>query len=265
MIAGPPRKPVQVPLAVRKIAGGIPRPVWENELGGLTFAVGADSPSRYIKWAPVGSGIDLAAEAERLRWAAAHSPVPEVLGEGNDAAGAWLILSPIPGENAVSDRWKADPETAVRAIGRGLRALHDALPVAECPFGWQAADRLADARRRAAAGLIDPARWHRQHQHLDIAQALELLAEIPPLDRLVVCHGDACAPNTLLDSKGEWCGHVDLGDLGLADRWADLAVATWSTTWNYGQGWEEALLAAYGTAPDEIRTTYYRLLWDLGP
>ena len=113
--------------------------------------------------------------------------------------------------------------------------------------------------------MIDPARWHRQHQHLDIAQALELLAEIPPLDRLVVCHGDACAPNTLLDSKGEWCGHVDLGDLGLADRWADLAVATWSTTWNYGQGWEEALLDAYGIAPDETRTAYYRLLWDLGP
>jgi kanamycin kinase len=24
---------------------------------------------------------------------------------------------------------------------------------------------------------------------------------------------------------------VDLGELGIADRWADLAVATWSTEW----------------------------------
>jgi kanamycin kinase len=51
----------------------------------------------------------------------------------------------------------------------------------------------------------------------------------------------------------------------VADRWADLAVATWSTSWNYGPGWEAPLLDAYGVAPDPDRTHYYRLLWELGP
>ncbi len=64
---------------------------------------------------------------------------------------------------------------------------------------------------------------------------------------------------------GRWSGHVDLGELGVADRWADLAVATWSTTWNYGPGWEIPLLDAYGVPPDPPRTRFYRLLWDLGP
>jgi kanamycin kinase len=81
----------------------------------------------------------------------------------------------------------------------------------------------------------------------------------------VVCHGDACAPNTLLDEAGHFAGQIDLGSLGVGDRWADLAVATWSTLWNYGPGWEPALLDAYGVTPDEARTRYYRLLWDLGP
>jgi hypothetical protein len=58
---------------------------------------------------------------------------------------------------------------------------------------------------------------------------------------------------------------VWVNELGVADRWADLAIATWSTTWNYGPGWETALLDAYGIAPDPDRTRYYRLLWDLGP
>jgi len=58
---------------------------------------------------------------------------------------------------------------------------------------------------------------------------------------------------------------VDLGSLGTADRWADLAVATWSTQWNCGAGWEQLLLDAYGTDPDPGRSAYYRLLWDLGP
>jgi hypothetical protein len=47
--------------------------------------------------------------------------------------------------------------------------------------------------------------------------------------------------------------------MGVADRWADLAVATWSTTWNYGHGWESTLLDAYGIDPDPSRSAYYRL------
>jgi len=35
--------------------------------------------------------------------------------------------------------------------------------------------------------------------------------------------------------------------------------------WNFGAGWEELLLDAYGIDPDPARTAYYRLLWDLGP
>ena len=79
----------------------------------------------------------------------------------------------------------------------------------------------------------------------------------------MVCHGDACAPNTLLYPDGRWSGHVDFGLLGTGDRWADIAVATWSAEWNYGPGWEPLLLDAYGVEPDAERTRYYRLL--VGP
>jgi kanamycin kinase len=50
----------------------------------------------------------------------------------------------------------------------------------------------------------------------------------------------------------------------VGDRWSDLAVATWSLSWNFGPGWEDTLLEAYGVDPDPVRTAYYRLLWDLG-
>ena len=102
--------------------------------------------------------------------------------------------------------------------------------------------------------------WPAPGAPLRTGQALDLLAAPPPIDRLVVCHGDSCAPNTLLTEDGCWSGHVDLGDLGLADRWADLAIATWNVTLNYGPGWEGLLLGAYGVAPDATRTGYYRLV-----
>lgn len=93
--------------------------------------------------------------------------------------------------------------------------------------------------------------------------SLHLVRDPPPIDKLVVCHGDACVPNTMIDSDGTWSGHVDLAVLGTADRWADIAVATWSTEWNYGRGWESTFLDAYGVEADTTRTAFYRDLWDL--
>jgi kanamycin kinase len=227
-----------IPEVVAQLAAGEPvRPVWDNEVGGRTFEVGTGDDRRFVKWSPHTSGIDLTKEVTRLRWAGAFTPVPRVLDHGADDTAAWIVSAALPGESAVSDRWKADPTTAVTQIGRALRALHDALPVDTCPFSWSVDDRVVDAEPEDVPSVR------------------------PPIDRLVVCHGDACSPNTLIDDDGHWSGHVDLGDLGVADRWADLAVATMASGWNFGPGWEDTLLEAYGIEPDPERTRFYRRLW----
>jgi len=125
-------------------------PVWRNELGGLTFEVAVGAGREFIKWTPAGSGLDLDREIARLRWAAPWLAVPHVLDHGSDDDGAWMVTAGIPGDSAVSDRWAADPGTAVTAIGEGLRAVHDTLPVGDCPFSWSSQTRIADAHRRAA-------------------------------------------------------------------------------------------------------------------
>jgi aminoglycoside phosphotransferase len=267
-LGGTPRAPEgkPVPRPVTDLAAGRPvREVWENAVGGRTFEVGGAAGRYFIKWTPASSGIDLAREAARLEWARSYITVPRVLGHGRGDAESWLVTFALPGENAVTDRWRADPATAVTAIGEGLRVMHEAMPAEACPFSWMAEDQLDDVRRRAGLGHLDPASWHPVHRSLSTEQALDRLADIPPVDRLVVCHGDACAPNTLITEDGRCSGHVDLDQLGVADRWADLAVATWSVDWNYGPVWEDLLLSAYGVGPDPERTRYYRLLWDLGP
>lgn len=252
-----------VPAVVAAIAGSSSvRCVWRNELGGLTFEI--LGTRRFVKWAPAGAALPLLEEAERMRWAHRYTPVPRVIDAGSAADGStWLLTAALHGTTAVADRWKSEPRTAVRAIGEGLRAFHEALPVATCPFTWSADERVARARALVDAGRADPARWSRSHRHLTPEGAMTIVADPPPIDRLVVCHADACAPNTLIDENGRWSGHVDLGRLGTGDRWADLAIATWSTEWNYGQDWEAELLEAYGVDPDPERTRYYRLLWDV--
>jgi kanamycin kinase len=199
--------------------------VWVNGLGGVTFRVG--SGTEFIKVArKVGEAgaFDFADEARRLRWAAPFATVPPVLDFGVDGDWAWLRTGGVPGLSAVHPRWLAAPDVAVRAIGVGLRTLHDSLPASSCPFDWSAASRLAMLAPARRADLGDP----------------------PPADRTVVCHGDACSPNTLINDHGRCCGHVDFGALGVADRWADLAVATLSLQWNYpGRVWDAEFFAAY--------------------
>jgi kanamycin kinase len=42
-----------------------------------------------------------------------------------------------------------------------------------------------------------------------------------------------------------------------------LAVASWSTVWNYGAGWVATLYDSYGIDPDEEKIRFYRILWGL--
>ncbi|MGW8482932.1 phosphotransferase [Microbacterium sp. NPDC055903] len=234
---------IEIPERVLDLARGARlAPVWRNGLGGLTFRT---DDGRYIKHGPHDLEANMRDEAERMRWAARWIAVPVVLEQGADADHEWLVTEAVEGSSAVDPRWSDDPATAVRAVGEGLRMLHEALPVPECPWSWGVEARRANAARR---GVVIP----------------DALGTVPEIDRLVVCHGDACMPNTLLSANGAVTGHVDLAALGVADRWADIAVASMSTVWNVGQGWEDALIEAYGVEPDRERLAYYRDLWNAG-
>jgi kanamycin kinase len=219
--------------------------VWENEEGGLTFRIGEGPSGVHAKWGPPQHRDLFRREADALGWAASWIRVPRVVDIDVDDAdgGVLLVTSTIPARSAVDPLWIARPERAVRACGEGLRAFHDALPVADCPFSWGVAERVAEA---AVRGVTVP----------------DGLRVPPPVDRAVVCHGDPCVPNTLLDDDGAPIAFVDLGALGVADRWADLAVGSMSIEWNYGPGLEHLYFEGYGVDPDPERIEYYRGLWN---
>jgi kanamycin kinase len=220
-----------IPAIVFELAGNRqPHLVWRNDLGGLTFQLG----DRYVKWNPRQNGIDLEHERVRLDWISQRHPAPRVVAFGGNARAQWLVTLALPGESAVGDRWRRRRGDAIRAIATGLRAMH-AISVESFPAAWT------------------PQVW--------VGKRPRSLGPAPPIDQPVLVHGDACAPNTLISPGGVWAGHVDLGDLAVGDRWADLAIASLSLDWNFGEGHQHELYAAYGTEPDERRIRYYRELW----
>ncbi len=203
------------------------------------------------------------AEAERLIWAGHHLPVPMVIDSGSTPASTWVLTDAMAGLDATNEAFRSDTAGLVRRLAVGLRRFHEA-PATSCPFNFRIDDALTLARDRLDHGVIDPARdFHPEHAHLSAQEAVRKLESArPPAEDAVVCHGDYCVPNILMNEKGV-VGYVDLGELGVSDRWWDLAVATWSLTWNFGPGYESLFLDAYGVGPNEHKMRFYRLLYDV--
>ena len=220
-----------IPDVVVDLAGGEPLElVWRNDLGGLTFRLG----DRFVKWNPGHNGIDLERERIRLEWISARHPAPRVLDYGTQGSAQWLVTAALPGEHAVGDTWRARRCEAIQAIATGLRAIH-AIPAHDLPPRWT--DEV----------------W--------VGRTPPSLGPRPPVEDPVVVHGDACAPNTLISAEGRWTGNVDFADLAVGDRWADLAVASLSIDWNFGEGHQHELFDAYDIEPGEERIRWYRKLW----
>ncbi|WP_406053590.1 APH(3') family aminoglycoside O-phosphotransferase [Kribbella sp. NBC_00889] len=195
------------------------------------------------------------AEAERLEWLARQGiEVPRIV----DHRQGVLTTSVVPGVPASFD-WSGEQWPAVVATFVELaRALHS-LPIEDCPFRRDLDTTIAEARSRVAAGLVDL-------DNLEDAYAgwtgEQLLAQLertrPASEDLVVCHGDLTLDNVLVDPRtGGLTGVIDVGRLGVADRWLDLAILQRELTAEPFA----ALLAGYGlTGPDQDKLAFFILL-----
>jgi kanamycin kinase len=218
----------------------------------------------YVKVLARGLYPSLRDEQVRIEWARDRLPVAPVLDYGTNEDVEWLMLGALPGQDATQPELIADPATTVTILARALRAFHEA-PIDDCPFDFTLDVALEHGRRRVEGDGVPKSKgdFHEEYLHLSPAGALEVLEKTRPASEdVVLCHGDYCFPNILIED-GEATGYLDLGEMGLADRWWDLAVATWSCDWNVGPGYQDLFLESYGIERDEERIAYYRLLYDL--
>lgn len=214
--------------------------------GATTYSL-AGATNLYVKIAPA-----MVAEAQRIEWLSRTGiSGPTVVDAGESDGIEWLVMTAVPGR-AVYEPWPSEQRMRViDAAADQLRALHT-LPIRDCPFDRTLDVALADARKRQPDNA-------------------ELLAELdrlrPTTEDLVVCHGDFCTPNVMISAETlQPAGLLDLGKLGRADRYADLALMCGSLANGlnpqYGQEHVDRFLIAYGADPNDTRLTYYlRLDW----
>lgn len=225
-------------------------------------------------YAKTGTGPvrqELDDERERLLWLATTDiPAPEVVDWEDDGETATLVTAALPGV-PLSELPSAAAPDAVKTLGGFLRRLHS-LDREGCPFERWLAVTVPLARVNVDHGRVDEDDVDDERVGQSASARLEQLLEQRPraeeleVGDLVVCHGDACLPNVLVDPDSlEVTGIVDVGRLGIADRHLDLALAARSvsdTSLNpaYGPAAADAMLAAYGLPTDPWRLDFYRLL-----
>lgn len=241
-------------------------PVTAGESGAAVFR-GADG-TRYAKCVAAADAADLKAERDRVAWLSEQGvPGPRVLGWYSGGAGACLVTGAVSGVPA--DQVSAvDLRASWERIADAVRGLHE-VPVQQCPFRRDLDGMVALARDVVTRGAVNPEFLPVEQQHTPAAELLARL--VPQLARrrdqeaaeTVVCHGDLCLPSIVLDPQTlDVSGFIDLGRLGLADRYADLALLltsareTWTDEERAGAA-DAAFAERYGISLDHDRLCFY--------
>ncbi len=116
-------------------------------------------------------------------------------------------------------------------------------------------------RERIDAGLVDTGDFDEERRGWTAEQVWDELVGLLPLALdSVVTHGDFSLDNLLL-LGGEAVGCIDVGRVGIADRWQDLAIL-WNCLGEFDPLVRDALLAGYGVAAVDERKLRIHLLLD---
>lgn len=259
--------PIPLPPSWRgRLAGATWEREPEGESGGIIYRVmTSDGTPLFLKYGEGAVADAVADEAIRLRWLQGRVPAARLVSSVVDPDAAWLLTSTVPGRTG--DAWlEAKPEMleqVVHGFASMLIMLH-ALPPDECPFDASAAVRLAAARRLVAAGAVDEDDFADDHLGMSAAA---VLAEAEALSGVVtgrvVTHGDFSLGNTLLDASGRVTGCIDVGRLGVADPYQDIAIF-WENLGDFGEEAQRMFLAAAGIDEvDDERLRFHRTLDEL--
>jgi streptomycin 3"-kinase len=258
MLSSTPKLPA-LPLGQRWLS------VEHGESGAQVYR--SSDGQRYAKLAAQPRALE--AEWQRTTWAAAQGlAVPHVLDWISNDDGSCLVTSALPGVPASALSAK-QLTAAWPSMVQQLRELH-AFPVDACPFERGLRSMYTLATEVVARNAVNPDFLAPEDRALNGAQLLARIDnELPQRlaqeanDR-VVCHGNACTPNFLIDPDTLRCtGMIDLGRLGTADRYVDLSLLlanareAWQTP-QQAQRAHDALFALLAIPqPDHERLRFY--------
>ena len=258
-----------LPRGLQAMLAGQPYSLDSTGMSGASIALYED---KVLKIQPVSR--ETRTEAAMLRWLEGRLPAPRCLYRTEENGVQYLLMTRLRGEMACAPSLLEDPAALVSSLAEALRRLWET-PIAGCPAVWMLDEKLAAAREAVERGAVDMDNVEPETfgpgGFSGPSALLEWLCGHRPPEEPVLSHGDFCLPNLFFEN-GRLSGYLDLGRMGVADRWQDIALCYRSLRHNYDGTYSGAprrdfdpnsLFAALGIEPDWDKIRYYLLLDEL--
>ncbi len=214
-------------------------------------------------------------EARVSRWLKDRIPVPRIAAYCTAGKRAYCLMSRIYGKMLCDEVYMTNPQKLLDIVTQALQMLWS-VDISDCPCDNSLSVKLAMAGHNVENGKVDldnvEPETFGENGFSSPAELLRWLENNRPEEDSAFSHGDFCLPNLFAD-KDKVTGFIDLGKMGIADRWQDIALCYRSLKHNFegkyngGKLYEgyypEMLFEKLGVKPDWEKLKYYILLDEL--
>lgn len=212
---------------------------------------------------------------EIMRWLEGKLPVPKVICVVKEKGLCYLLMSRIKGKMSCDEYYLERPDELCEHLSTALEMLWD-VDISDCPRVTTIDDELIDARYQVENKLYDlsnaePDTFGENGRFKNPEELLKWLEENKPTFEPCMSHGDFCLPNIFIDDC-KISGFIDLGAMGVADKWRDLASCYRSLKHNFdgtfgGKVYEDfspdLLFEKLSIEPNWEKINYYILMDEL--
>lgn len=209
-----------------------------------------------------------------MQWLEGKLSVPRIILHELKENKSYLLMTRVAGRMACNKCYLDDPEKLTTLLARALKELWS-IDISDCPNDQTLDRKLEAAKICVENNLVDmdnvePDTFGPDGFENPEALLQWLITHRPP-EELVFSHGDFCLPNIYMDDNGT-ISFIDLGRMGVADKWQDIALCYRSLRDNYKGRYggtvyleydPELLFEKLGLAPDWEKIRYYILLDEL--
>ncbi len=215
-------------------------------------------------------------ERDIVAWLNGGIPVPDILEYYVENETAYTIMTRVNGKMLCDEEFLYNPSKMIKYVSEGIKLFWN-VNVDDCPLKVSRLDeRLKEARWNVENGMVDMDNVEPEtfgpNGFSGPEDLLVWLEKNRPKEDIVLTHGDFCLPNVFIDND-KISGFIDLGKMGPADRWQDLAIIlrslehNFSGKYNSGKRYYEfepqMLLDELGIEMDMAKNRYYMLLDEL--
>lgn len=213
-------------------------------------------------------------EYEMLRWLEGKLPVPRILCHVLEGQTSYMLMTRIEGQMACDEAYLNQPQVLIEVLAQSLKRLWE-VDITGCPARWDLSVKLAAAEENVENDQVDlenvEPETFGENGFKNPRELLEWLKANQPREELVLSHGDFCLPNIFI-KDGQLSGYIDLGRMGVADKWQDIALCYRSLMHNYSGKYAtkvradvnpDLLFEALGIEPDWEKLRYYILMDEL--